>query len=50
MTTRNPQLNAHGALTHLLTLEGLPPDAGALDALVPEIDSTVAALRAIARR
>jgi len=23
---RNPQLNADGALTHLLTLEGLPPD------------------------
>ncbi len=23
---RNPQLNAHGELTHLLTLEGLPPD------------------------
>jgi aspartate carbamoyltransferase catalytic subunit len=23
---RNPQLNAHGALTHLLTLEGLPAD------------------------
>jgi aspartate carbamoyltransferase catalytic subunit len=25
MPTRNPQLDAEGALTHLLTLEGLPP-------------------------
>src|SRR4029453_14410890 len=26
MAMRNPQLNAHGELTHLLTLEGLPPE------------------------
>lgn len=26
MATRNPQLNANGELTHLLTLEGLPPE------------------------
>ena len=24
MTTRNPQLNAHGELIHLLSIEGLP--------------------------
>ena len=38
------------AMACALELEGLPPDAGALDALVPEIDGTVAALRALARR
>ena len=34
---RNPQLNANGELTHLLTLEGLPPDVirGILDAATP---------------
>jgi len=25
-SVRNPQLDANGALTHLLTLEGLPAD------------------------
>jgi aspartate carbamoyltransferase catalytic subunit len=37
MPTRNPQLNADGALTHLLTLEGLPPDIvrQILDTAVP---------------
>ncbi|HEY1326471.1 MAG TPA: aspartate carbamoyltransferase catalytic subunit [Casimicrobiaceae bacterium] len=37
MPTRNPQLNADGALTHLLTLEGLPPDVirQILDTAVP---------------
>ena len=34
---RNPQLNAHGELTHLLTLEGLPADVirGILDTATP---------------
>ncbi|MBK9117606.1 MAG: aspartate carbamoyltransferase catalytic subunit [Betaproteobacteria bacterium] len=34
---RNPQLNANGELTHLLTLEGLPPDIirGILDTATP---------------
>jgi aspartate carbamoyltransferase catalytic subunit len=37
MATRNPQLNANGELTHLLTLEGLPPDVirGILDTADP---------------
>jgi HPt (histidine-containing phosphotransfer) domain-containing protein len=38
------------AMARALELEGLPPDAAALDALVPEIDATVAALQALARR
>jgi HPt (histidine-containing phosphotransfer) domain-containing protein len=38
------------AMARALELAGLPPDAGALDALVPEIDATVAALQALARR
>jgi len=35
--SRNPQLDAQGALTHLLTLEGLPPDVitGILDTAEP---------------
>jgi aspartate carbamoyltransferase catalytic subunit len=37
MATRNPQLNANGELTHLLTLDGLPPDVirGILDTAEP---------------
>ena len=38
------------AMARALELEGLPLEAGALDALVLEIDGTVAALQALARR
>jgi HPt (histidine-containing phosphotransfer) domain-containing protein len=38
------------AMARALELEGLPPDASALDALAPEIDSTITALKAMARQ
>jgi HPt (histidine-containing phosphotransfer) domain-containing protein len=38
------------AMARSLELEGLPSDATALDALAPEIDTTVAALKALARQ
>jgi aspartate carbamoyltransferase catalytic subunit len=44
MPTRNPQLNADGALTHLLTLEGLPP------AIIRHILDTAVPFAGIAER
>jgi HPt (histidine-containing phosphotransfer) domain-containing protein len=38
------------SMARALELEGLPPNADALDALVPEVDATLAALRALARK
>jgi HPt (histidine-containing phosphotransfer) domain-containing protein len=38
------------AMARALELEGLPQDASAVDALAPEIDTTVAALQALARQ
>jgi len=38
------------AMARALELEGLAPDATALDALAPEIDTVVAALKALARQ
>lgn len=37
-------------MARALELEAFPPDVAALDALVPEIDRTVAALQALARQ
>jgi histidine phosphotransfer protein HptB len=37
-------------LARALELGGLPPDVDALDALAPEIDTTLEALRALARQ
>jgi aspartate carbamoyltransferase catalytic subunit len=44
MPARNPQLNADGALTHLLTLEGLPP------AIIRQILDTAVPFVGIAER
>jgi len=38
------------AMSRALELGGLPPNAAAVDALAPEIDATLAALRALARQ
>ena len=38
------------AMARTLELEGLPTDAAGVEALEPEIDSTLAALRALARQ
>ena len=38
------------AMARALELGGLPPNADAVDALAPEIDATLAALRALARQ
>lgn len=37
-------------MARTLELAGLPPNADAVDALAPEIDTTLAALRALARQ
>jgi HPt (histidine-containing phosphotransfer) domain-containing protein len=38
------------AMARALELEGVPPDASAVDALAPEIETAVAALQALARQ